>query len=750
MGLVGSQLYNTFQFIDGEVSQIAAGNAFSVIVKEDNSVLTAGSNARGQLGNGTTSPVATFSTTALGEVDLSIGSVAIVNDLAAVAAGSSLDIQLVLRNNGTGSVDIGADASSFFAATLKPLAPAVGALSSVALSGVEYRIIPGSTALGPSEALTLALQATLPAGVSIGRYQLELVVDAAGAVEEFNEENNSALTDAASPIEFTLDFAALSAPEIVSPSDSYAVGDTFSVSFELQNLGSGDFKASEQASFNLRFALTPDFDDTSEATLIELSPVSGSSVLSIDEDLLAAGAASYSNTIEFTVPLGVEAVDYYLVMFIDSDAGFDEVDETNNTQLSASKQLSVAAIDLPEALDALDVSFSTTGNADWFGFYASGAEGADAAFSPTLSAGQQASLRTTVSAASTLTFKWKASTSGERNYLQLNAGAEVLSISGETQWQEVTLSVGAGTDVVWTYFADVGGAGEQVFVDNLSITPIAGPDVVVSGALLLDATYQPVESVSLVAGVDAVRLAYELKNQGNDLNVAGFDVDVYLSRDSNFDPAEDAPIGATVAYSGTMASGFSDTILAEFTPSSALYGDYYLIVAASGVADETILANNIYVSETALISVLPLPDLSLDLTAINGNVFYPGNSIFVDYSLQNRGYGDALGLLNLRLVLSEDKTYSAGDDFTIGEGVYFGGIAAGDPLNPNSVSSRFSLFSFPSDVPVGDFRYIGLVVDSADAFLESDESNNAVFFDNPDYAFGVLSLMEAWMSLSLH
>ena len=261
---------------------------------------------------------------------------------------------------------------------------------------------------------------------------------------------------------------------------------------------------------------------------------------------------------------------------------------------------------------------------------------------------------------------------------------------------------GAGTDVVWTYYAGSGGAGEQVFIDDVSMTPIAGPDVFVPGALLLDAANQPINSASLVAGVDAFRLAYELKNQGDDLSGAGFDVDVYLSRDSNFDPEEDTPIGATFEYNGAMASGFSDTIVTEFTPPSYLLGDYYLIVHVSGVSGEAVLSNNTYISDDALINVQQLPDLSLNLTSINGNIFYPGNSIAVDYALENRGYGDAFGLLQLRLVLSEDQTYSAGEDFIIGEGLYFGGISAGDPLSPNTKSNRFSLFAFPADLPVGD------------------------------------------------
>ncbi|MGB0743339.1 MAG: hypothetical protein ACPGSB_02330, partial [Opitutales bacterium] len=737
---------------------VGAGDGFTVIIREDGLVQTAGRNDLGQLANGTidTTPADGqdfFANTQLGRPDLVAEEVAVTSEFAGISSGDLITFTVRLSNNGTGPVDFGPGGSEIpylglVDAELVPI-DANSLAASQPLSNLNYLpAVPASTTLGPSAELVLTLQGEVPAGISVGEFQLEVTVDADDLVDESNESNNLARSAEGAPVIFTVDLAPVGALAVIAANP---VVDTFTVSFGLQNLGTGDFKVLEQEAFNLRFFLTPDFDDLSEDNILELTPVGGSAALLIDEDLTAGGGSSYTpaSPIEFALPAGVEAIRYYVGMRIDSGDVIAESNETNNVQLTATKVIQVGAIDLDVALDEESRVFTTSGNADWYGFEFAGAEGGeDAAYSPQLAAGQQASFRTIVANASVISFKWRASTSGAGDFLQLNAGAQVLTLSGETEWQDVSVTVGANTNVVWTYFAGSGGPGEQVFVDDFDIAPISGPDVFVPATLLLDDSFSPIDGVSLIAGIDSFRLAYELKNQGDNLNAPGFDVAIYLSRDSNLDASEDTLVDS-YNYMNAMPSGFSDTIVREYSltteEQSQLFGDYYIIIQVSGVTGESVAAqaNNIVVSQTPFVNVQPLPDLTLKDLAINNglrNVFFPGNQISIAYDLLNAGYGDAFGVINLRLVLSEDEVYNPGSDFTIGEAIYFGGIAAGTPLIPNEQSAGFTLFDFPADIPIGDFKYIGLVVDSAEAFLESDETNNAVFSANPVYAFGQMDL----------
>lgn len=737
--------YSVFQFVSDlpdSVVSASAGKSYSILALNDGSILTTGVNDRGQLGNGTTDNGG-LDETALGQNDLTISQVVIDSDVSGLSAGDLVQLRVTLENSGTGTPDI-AGRAGFWTVTLVPADSSLGLEEYEMLSISD---VPSDAILGPSSSVTIAVSAIIPDGISVGDYQIEVEADALGEVEEFSDTNNVTLSDVTedSPlISFTADLVASQALTL-SGATPTAVDESFTVNFGLQNDGTGAIYADEQADYQLRFVLTPDFDVLTGANVIELDPVVGDSALTIDEDLAASGSSPFVGSIEFKVPSGVEPVGYYLAMLIDANDEFSETDEDNNTIVSATKLVRIEALDLEVALDAESQSFTKSGSADWYGFSFIGAEDDDAAYSPQLEAGQQASFHTNVPSASTVSFKWRASTSGDSNYLQLNAGGQELTLSGETDWEDVSLVVGDDSDLVWTYFAGSGGSGEQVFVDDISIEPLTGPYIFASVIRLLDESFSVIDSDSLIAGLDSFNLAYEIKNQGAQTS-SGFSVDVYLSKDSIFDPNEDSKLGSTFNYTSAVSSGFSRTFVKEFTPSSDLSGQYYVILDVNYTPDAsnpTVLASNTYVSDSASISIEPLPDLRVGSLSVNRNVFYPGNQIEVGYDLMNQGYGDAFGLIQFRLILSDDESYSASDDITIGEGLYLGGIAAGTPFIPKSARSGFTLFSFPANLPIGDFKYLGLVVDPANVFTESDETNNVIFLENPDYAFGVLSLEAA-------
>ncbi|HBR92632.1 MAG TPA: hypothetical protein DEA90_00530, partial [Opitutae bacterium] len=186
-----------------------------------------------------------------------------------------------------------------------------------------------------------------------------------------------------------------------------------------------------------------------------------------------------------------------------------------------------------------------------------------------------------------------------------------------------------------------------------------------------------------------------------------------------------------------------------------LSGDFYLIAVADiddDVTNETGVAgfidgagidvpkDNIYVSDTAVVNIQQLPDLSVTAVNIDGqpsdNVLFTGFS--VDYVLHNIGLGDAQGLIEVAVILSSDTIYDAGDVVVQKYPIFNGSIAAGD-----SSQKTYNLLSIPDGLPVGDFRYLGIAIDTANAFSETDEDNNYAFFSNPVYAFGYTTLEDA-------
>lgn len=772
----------------GDWAAIGAGSGFSALFDSNNDLFTIGANDVGQLANGTTGTGQTsFGSTLFGEGTFDLVAVSVERTSAGTVfrSGDSLAFDIRISNLGSAAVAFPATQGADFVAAR--LLPVEGSTATAGADLTAVSAVPDGVVIPAYGETTLSFTGTIPSGVSVGQYRLEVDIDAGNVVEEFSETNNTvaSVVDEENPaIEFTVDLrpvaTALSVTKLTNPgSSSYELGDRFSVSYTVENLGTGVIRAVEQPAHRLRFVLTPNAGIVTGDKVLELLPVGAESDLNIDQDIGAEGSSPYTaathpddaNPLEFEIPSGVEAINYYLAIVVDSTNAISERDEENNTAFTATKLIQIDPVLLWEALDLLsdDPSLDTTGDADWFGFFAPDAPGAgnnDAAFSPQLDAGEQSSIRLNVGAdASIVTFSWKASTSGDSNFLQLNAGARVLTLSGETGWITESIAVPAKTVLTWTYFAGAGGAGEQVFLDAVSVARITGPDVIVPQAFLLDATYTPItaDSVSVVAGDDSsLILAYELRNQGEALPSGGsLKVRGYLSRDTVLDPLEDAQVdldpndervdefGKEIAdamdfiYNRSMPSGLSDSLIHQVGLPVGLFGDYFLIIALSDVSGETdaaVLDNNTYVMEGPIVTVEALPDLVVEPEHINRNVFFLGNSVLVDYKLKNFGFGDAFGLVQLRLVFSEDKVYDPATDFTIGQGIFFGGIGAGSPLSSTVSQNSLTLFSIPPTVPIGDFRYIGLVVDPANNFAESNEANNAAFFDNPEYAFGNISL----------
>jgi len=108
------------------------------------------------------------------------------------------------------------------------------------------------------------------------------------------------------------------------------------------------------------------------------------------------------------------------------------------------------------ALDALNLTWSTSGNGAWFGETSFTHDGVDAAQSGRITNSQQSTVQANVSGPGVLNFWWKVSSEQFFDYLNFFVdGAQQASVSGEIDWQFQTFAIGSGVHTLkWTYQKD--------------------------------------------------------------------------------------------------------------------------------------------------------------------------------------------------------------------------------------------------------------------------------------------------------
>jgi hypothetical protein len=131
---------------------------------------------------------------------------------------------------------------------------------------------------------------------------------------------------------------------------------------------------------------------------------------------------------------------------------------------------------LHNALNTSSFVVSSKGAPQWFGQTNISRDGVSAAQSAPIGNNLSSSMRMWVAGPVTVKFWWKVSSETNHDFLNFSAGGTVLTnISGEADWQQCTVSVPAGNQILqWTYAKDGSAAAGQDagWVDQLQITPI--------------------------------------------------------------------------------------------------------------------------------------------------------------------------------------------------------------------------------------------------------------------------------------
>jgi alpha-tubulin suppressor-like RCC1 family protein len=141
-----------------------------------------------------------------------------------------------------------------------------------------------------------------------------------------------------------------------------------------------------------------------------------------------------------------------------------------------------ATTNLAAALNATNLAWTTFSSGQpttngWFGQWLESHDLDAAGQSGAVSHGQRSVLQTAVTGPVTLSFWWKVSSEPERDFLRFywnNMGTPYASLSGETDWQQVTLPLGVGTHTLrWAYAKDgSGSAGRDAgWLDEVQVTP---------------------------------------------------------------------------------------------------------------------------------------------------------------------------------------------------------------------------------------------------------------------------------------
>ena len=159
-----------------------------------------------------------------------------------------------------------------------------------------------------------------------------------------------------------------------------------------------------------------------------------------------------------------------------TDDAFYSVVVTNLFGVTISSNAALTVISpLPVALDTPSLTWTGGGSATWIGQARTSHDGVDAGQSASISHGQQSWAETTVFGPGTLSFWWMVSSEFDYDFLEFRTnGTLVDRISGEIPWQQRTLSLGPGAQVLrWRYTKDssLNGGKDLAWLDQVSFAP---------------------------------------------------------------------------------------------------------------------------------------------------------------------------------------------------------------------------------------------------------------------------------------
>jgi alpha-tubulin suppressor-like RCC1 family protein len=229
----------------------------------------------------------------------------------------------------------------------------------------------------------------------------------------------------------------------------------------------------------------------------------GTNIANATHDTLSLGGKNSAGG-----PINIPIGDYQLIA-------------SNAYGVAASKYMKISVfIPLGVALDATNLGWTTSGDTLWYGETNITHDGVAAAQSGDIGPFQQTILQTTVGTnyPGSYNFWWKVSSEQDFDFLEFRINGIVqTSISGEVGWQQVSIPVAAGTNVLlWRYYKeDTLDVGEDAgWVGDFSFIP--GPPVInVQPQPAVQTVNWGTNVIFTVSAVGAPPLRYIWRQNGN-------------------------------------------------------------------------------------------------------------------------------------------------------------------------------------------------------------------------------------------
>ena len=161
---------------------------------------------------------------------------------------------------------------------------------------------------------------------------------------------------------------------------------------------------------------------------------------------------------------------------------------------TATKVISIGAVlSIAAAVDNYDLSFTTGGDAPWFGQSEVSYDGTDAARSGAIGNGESSWMETTVNGPGTLTFRYYVRSEAKYDFFRfLHQGNEILAMSGvDNEWNQYSITVPSGSHKFrWQYDKDgsLSRDLDSAFVDEVRWTQAKMPSrLTISGSRTMTA-----------------------------------------------------------------------------------------------------------------------------------------------------------------------------------------------------------------------------------------------------------------------
>ncbi|MAE63225.1 MAG: hypothetical protein CMJ18_03040, partial [Phycisphaeraceae bacterium] len=566
--------------------------------------------------------------------------------------------------------------------------------------------------LDPGESKQFFADVSIPDGVAEGVYLFMAAIDSANAVEESDEQNNTALTtDIVSVGQSVVDLAGAFGPLALPP--AVIAGDD--VSGEIPLLLFNQSNVPLDAQIDVRIGLAPDGDPDHPDTVVLADLQDRSVSLGPDEvkDLF----------VPFALPTDVPEGTYTLVAVIDAGNEVDEDDEQNNVVV-APFPLAVASpfVDLVAGIGASPLPPQVVAGDDVFGIVP-----------VTVRNDGNVPIQTNVE------IQIVAVENGD-----VAGGAFV--VLQTLSDQSINLDPGETKD----FFADISlpldtPAGDYTVAAIVdSADQVDEPDEqnnIASDAAFVNVSASQVDLAgqfgfvllppAVIAGSDVLgEVSLVVFNQSNVVIDATIDMVV----EASLDGAVGSPGGIVLAsldqrplhlYPGEAREFFA---LVEI-PADMPEGEYALVglIDAGDVVDEDNEENNLLVSDVTIAVAAPFVDLVAEL---DGSTLPPqvvaGDDAGGLLPLNVRNDGNTAVQSNIQVEVVASPTGDPLDSANVGLGT-LDNVSIN--LAPGETKFLDAPVQLPVDTPEGDY-FIMTIVDSSDVVVEPDEVNNVAVSDN--------------------